>query len=273
MDSPAMENAQEIKAKMKFVGKVMKISLAGAVVDIGIPQKAVIHVSQIVSADPSEPIKRVEDVMQIGQEVEVYVKRVRSDHIELTMIQPLELEWRDVKEGMTVTGKVVRLEKFGAFVEIGAERPGLVHISEMAHGYIKQPSDLVKEGDEVEAQVLEINRRKKQIKLSMKALVAEPEALPEAQKESSPPVEKDKDPRRGKRNTSKRQNEDNADSRAVDTIPIEPDPTVMEMAWQEAMRKAKASKRHEDKAKRDRMSSAEQEELLARTLEHKSRHS
>ena len=79
----------------------------------------------------------------------------------------------------TVKGKIVRLEKFGAFVEIGAERPGLVHISEMAHGYVKVPGDVVKEGDEVEAQVLEVNRRKKQIKLSMKALLPEPEEVVE----------------------------------------------------------------------------------------------
>ena len=91
------------------------------------------------------------------------------------MIQPLALEWREIKVGESVKGKVVRLEKFGAFVEIGAERPGLVHISEMAHGYVKVPGDVVKEGDEIEAQVLEVNRRKKQIKLSMKALLPEPE--------------------------------------------------------------------------------------------------
>src|SRR5659263_591143 len=93
------------------------------------------------------------------------------------MVKPLDLEWRDIKKGMTIKGKVVRLEKFGAFVEIGAERPGLVHISEMAHGYVKQPGDVVKEGDEIEAKVIEVNRRKKQIKLSMKALRPEPEVV------------------------------------------------------------------------------------------------
>jgi hypothetical protein len=65
------------------------------------------------------------------------------------MIRPLELEWREITKGMVLKGKVVRLEKFGVFVDIGAERPGLVHISEMTHGYIKSPSDVVKEGDEV----------------------------------------------------------------------------------------------------------------------------
>ena len=100
-----------------------------------------------------------------------------EERIEMTMIKPLELDWREVKVGDTVKGKVVRLEKFGAFVEIGAERPGLVHISEMAHGYVKVPSDVIKEGEEVEAQIIDVNRRKKQIKLSIKAIQPEPEVV------------------------------------------------------------------------------------------------
>ncbi len=103
------------------------------------------------------------------------MRRVKEDHIELTMNEPLALEWREIKKGMNVKGTVVRLEKFGAFIEIGAERPGLVHISEMAHGYVKTPGDMVKVGDEVEAQVLDVQRRKKQIKLSMKATQPAPE--------------------------------------------------------------------------------------------------
>ena len=114
---------------------------------------------------------------------------IKDDRVELTMIKPLDLEWRDIKKGMNVKGQVVRLEKFGAFVEIGAERPGLIHISEMAHGYVRQPSDVVKEGDEVEAQVIDVNRKKKQIKLSLKALQPEPvkeEELPRVFTEAAP---------------------------------------------------------------------------------------
>jgi small subunit ribosomal protein S1 len=80
-------------------------------------------------------------------------------------------------------GKVVRLEPYGAFVDIGAERPGMVHVSELAHGYVKTPSEIVKEGDEVEAKVLDVNRKKKQIKLSMKALEPEIEEFKPAKRE------------------------------------------------------------------------------------------
>lgn len=75
-------------------------------------------------------------------------------------------------------GKVTRLETFGAFVGIGAEREGLVHISELSHNYVKHPSEVVNVGDEVQVKVLGFNRRKRRIDLSMKALTERPEMQP-----------------------------------------------------------------------------------------------
>ncbi|HSV86113.1 MAG TPA: S1 RNA-binding domain-containing protein, partial [Levilinea sp.] len=121
--SLATETLIEVKTKMHFKGRVLRTSLAGALIDIGVSQPAVIHISQMVPNSEAEPIKRVEDVLQQGQEVDVWVRKLKGDHIELTMIKPLGLEWREIKKGMTVKGTVTRLEKFGAFVEIGAERP------------------------------------------------------------------------------------------------------------------------------------------------------
>ena len=162
----------EIKRKTHFTGTVLKTTLAGAVIDIGMDTPGVVHISQL----QSEPVNRVEDVVQPGQQVDVWVHRVvpKKNRIELTMIRPLDLEWRDIQPDMVVKGKVTRLEKFGAFVDIGAERPGLVHISEMTHDYIKTVGDVVKEGDEVEVKVLNVDKRKRQIKLSMKALEEPP---------------------------------------------------------------------------------------------------
>lgn len=165
-------NPPEIKRKMQFKGKVVKTTLAGAIIDIGQNKPGIVHISHL----QKEPVKRVEDIVQAGQEVNVWVRRVKKDanHIELTMIEPLALDWRDIKKGMSVKGEVVRLEKFGAFIEIGAERPGLAHISELTHDYVKAPEDAVKIGQVVEAKVIDFNRRKKQIKLSLKALQHEP---------------------------------------------------------------------------------------------------
>ena len=270
----------DVKPKMHYAGTVVRTGLAGAVIDVGIGRPAVIHISQIVPEAQEQPIKRVEDVLKVGQQVDVWVKRVKDDRVELTMIKPLDLEWRDIKKGMTVKGQVVRLEKFGAFVEIGAERPGLIHISEMAHGYVRQPADVVKEGDEVEAQVIDVNRKKKQIKLSIKALQPEPvkeEELPRVFTDF-PRRDKDKDKDKDKANRRKRTKAPRArgeEGGNVDELMAqinepekEAEPTAMEMALREAMEKAKARKQ-EDKARRTKGISQAQEDILSRTLESK----
>ena len=167
------ETITDLEPKMKVAGKVLKTSLAGAIVDIGVGVPGVIHISKIQKGS----VTRVADVLKEGQEVEVYIQRVDPENkkIELTMLEPLGLEWRDIKAGMELEGTVTRIEKYGVFVDIDSERPGLVHISEMAHGYVRTPTDIVKKGDRVTVKVLKVNRRKKQIKLSMKALEDPPE--------------------------------------------------------------------------------------------------
>jgi predicted RNA-binding protein with RPS1 domain len=283
--NPAVEtkSPNEVKPKMRYTGKVLKTSLAGALIDIGVEQPAVLHISQI-QPPTEEPIKRVEDVLQIGQEVDVWVRKVRGDHIELTMMKPLDLEWRELKKGMTVKGTVTRLEKFGAFVEIGAERPGLVHISEMAHGYVRTPADVVKEGDEIEAEVLDVNRRKKQIKLSMKALQPEPikeeEPVRTAPSSSAPAHFKERfgdagapgAPRRAAKKPPRKDRRRDEGGEITFTLDdansTEAEPTAMEIAIREAMEKAK-SRKADDKNRKARSVSKEQEDILSRTLENK----
>ena len=242
-------NLQDLKRKTQFSGTVLKTTLAGAVVNIGLPVPGVIHISQL----QEQPTNRVEDVVHPGQTVEVWIKRVdpKKNRIELTMIKPLDLEWREISKGMVCSGKVTRLEKFGAFVDIGAERPGLVHISEMTHDYIKTPNDVVKEGDEIEVKVLDVNRRKKQIKLSMKALEEKPIVI-------AKPVQKGKDKEK---------------ETAVDAEKEEPVPTAMEMAMREAMERTKSSEQPEIAKIRRKHTSGEREmeKILNRTLENKVR--
>ena len=210
----------EIKPKMHFKGKVVKIALGGALVDIGLDTPGMIHISQL----QKDPVKRVEEVIQEGQEVDVWVRRVapKKGRVELTMIEPLGLEWNEIKQDLVLSGTVTRLEKFGAFVDIGAERPGLVHISEMTHDYVRTPGEVVKEGDKVEVKVLDVNKQKKQIKLSMKALLDKPEEVIKAvlnKPEKKETREKEKE-------------------REAEAAPEEkevPTPTAMEMALREAM--------------------------------------
>jgi ribosomal protein S1 len=207
----------------------------------------VIHISQL----SKDPVNKVEDVIKEGQTLDVWVRRVKKDRIELTMIEPLALEWKEIEPEMIVKGKVVRLEAYGAFVDIGAERPGMVHVSELAHGYVKTPNEIVKEGDEVEAKVLDVNRKKKQIKLSMKALEPEIEELKPAKKENK---------KAGKRGPKKDIEE--APSQEEEK---EAELTAMQIAWQEALNKANAERSY--KVKRSKPSlSREQEDILDRTM-------
>ncbi len=166
------ETIDDLEPKMKVAGKVLKTSLAGAIVDVGVGFPGVIHISKI----SKESVSRVADVLKEGQVVEVWVQRAdpETKKIELTMLEPLGVDWREIKPGMELTGVVTRIEKYGVFVDIQAERPGLVHISEMAHGYVRTPTDIVQKGQEVSVKVLKVDRRKKQIKLSMKALEEAP---------------------------------------------------------------------------------------------------
>ena len=265
----------KIEPKMQFKARVVKASLAGAVLDIGIGRPALLHVSQIIDPE-NTPNKNVEEILKPDDEIEVWVKKITrkdgEERIEMTMIKPLDLEWREIKVGETVKGKVVRLEKFGAFVEIGAERPGLVHISEMAHGYVKVPSDVVKEGDEIEAQIIDVNRRKKQIKLSMKAVQPEPETIfeerPQQTSVADAPGSGPRRERKPGRRPRKSAEMDNAALLESINEPAEPEPTSMEHAMRAAMEKAKDRKQKQE-TRKAKLVSDEQDEILARTLENK----
>lgn len=242
----------EIKRKMRFSGTVMKTTLAGAVVDIGVGVPGVVHISQL----QSEPVNRVEDVIQPGQSVDVWIHRVipKKKRIELTMIKPLDLEWREIEKDMVVKGKVTRLEKFGVFVDIGAERPGLVHISEITHDYIKSPGEIIHEGDEVEVKVLNVDKKKKQIKLSMKAL-----------EETPAPVVKE----------TKAAKNVKGGEQATEAAPEEKEeviPTAMEIALREAMERNRGQKVVDSTNKSKPKSKAnhnELENMLTRTLQQK----
>jgi len=256
MATPDTAPASAIEPKTKLSGKVLKTTLAGALVDVGLDVPGVIHISQL----RKEPVNKVEDVVREGETVEVWVRRVKKDRVELTMIEPLGLEWREIQPDMIVKGKVVRLESYGAFVDIGAERPGLVHVSELTRGYVKTPNEVVKEGDEVEAKVLDVDRRKRQIRLSMKALI--PETI-----EEEKPQKEERKPRAanpGGKRRGKKQEE--AVAMEVEAS-AEPEQTAMQIAWVQAQERAK-SRRQQQKGKRaTKASSQESEDIFTRTLE------
>lgn len=249
MTTPDSAPAIALEPKTKLSGKILKTTLAGALVDIGQSLPGVIHISQL----QTEAVNKVEDVVKEGQSVDVWVRRVKKDRVELTMIEPLAFEWKEIQPDLIVKGKVVRLETYGAFVDFGAERPGLIHVSELTHGYVKTASEVLKEGEEIEAKVLDVDRRKRQIRLSMKALQAEVVEEPKPERE---------DRRAATRSKGKRKKED--DYVMETEVSNEPQFTAMQIAWAQALEKSKGKK---VRRKSYKSASEEQEKMFNSTLE------
>lgn len=173
----------ELKPGMAINGTVKRLELYGAFVDIGIGQDGLLHISQFGQSK----IRNLEDVVKVGEVIEVYILKIDEEagRVALTTIKPAELPWEAIQQGQTYAGKVIRLEKFGVFVDIGAERPGMIHVSELADGFVKDPSDIVNEGQEVSVRVLKVNRKQRKIDLSMREQV-EVEVVPAEEEEDLP---------------------------------------------------------------------------------------
>jgi ribosomal protein S1 len=177
----------KLKPKMELQGKVTRIELSGAVIDVGAEREGLLH----ISAMGREPVHQVKESLQVGQEVKVWIRKLdsRKGELQLTMVPPLAFEWNDLQPGQTVHGTVTRVEKFGVFVDFGAERPGMIHVSELANEYVRDTASVVRVGEEVDAIILEVNKQKRQVRLSRKALEAREEAeAEEAVRESEPEI-------------------------------------------------------------------------------------
>ncbi len=172
----------ELAPRMELQGKVKRIELYGAFVDIGVGTDALLHISQLGKPN----VKNVSDVLKVDDTIAVYVLKVDSaaGRVALSMLLPPEQSWDAIREGAQVTGKVVRVESYGAFVDIGAERPAMVHVSELADNYVKSAADVVQVGQEVTGHIIKIDRKARKIDMSLKAAVEDiayeqPEAIDE----------------------------------------------------------------------------------------------
>lgn len=166
------ESLNDLEPKMQLKGIIVGLSPYGAYVDIGVGPQAILHSSKL-----GKRVSRVSEVLSPGDEVTLWVENVdlEREQVTVTMIEPHAVDWSDLEKGQTYSGTVTRLEKFGVFVDIGAEKEGLVHVSELSHDYVKHPSQAVRQGDKIDVRVIGFNKRKQRIDLSRKALLGEPE--------------------------------------------------------------------------------------------------
>jgi len=126
-------------------------------------------------------VRRVSDFLKIGEEIEVKVLQTDrlNEKLSLGLKQMTPDPWLSVKHkyavDSVVTGKVLSLLEFGAFIELEEGVEGLIHISEMSWvEYVKHPSKLLKVGDMVQAKVLAIDEEKKKISLGLKQVQPNP---------------------------------------------------------------------------------------------------
>lgn len=184
------EILEKLTKGMRLKGTVSSIVDFGAFVDLG-GIDGLIHISELSWSHVNHP----SEVVKVGEEVEVEVLDVdlQRERISLGLKQTTEDPWTKLVEtypvGTITDGKVTKIVPFGAFIELGDNVEGLVHISEMALKHIDSPAQVVHVGDTVKVKVMDVNVERRRISLSMKAAaedldleiaVEEPEAKEEA---------------------------------------------------------------------------------------------
>ncbi len=157
-------------------GKVERVTNFGAFVSVN-GFDCLAHISDLAWSG----VKNVTDVLEIGKRYEFKVLNVDREKKKVSIgykqlqPQPWDLAAEKYHEGDIVHGKVVRIVSYGAFVELERGIDGLVHVSQISHEWLDNPTSVLQIGEEVDAKILAFNPAEKRITLSIKALQPKPE--------------------------------------------------------------------------------------------------
>jgi len=159
-------------------GKITKLVPYGAFVELSEGVEGLVHVSEL---SWTKRITRPSDVLTLGQEIEAVVLQINKDEQKISLgVRQLETNpWDDIDTrfpiGSHIKGKVRNLTAYGAFVELEEGIDGMVHVSDLSWTRkVNHPSEMLKKGDEVEAQVLEIDKANQRISLGIKQAETDP---------------------------------------------------------------------------------------------------
>jgi ribosomal protein S1/(E)-4-hydroxy-3-methyl-but-2-enyl pyrophosphate reductase len=180
-------------------GTVMRFTEYGAFVDIG-GLDGLLHISEISWGK----LKHPQEALKIGEKVQVKILSMNTEKgkISLGLKQNRPEPWTIIDEkyqvGLIISGRIVQIKDYGAFVELEPGLDGLVHISEIAYKRVTNIADEISVGQEVSAKILEIDKERKRISLSIKETLEPPvfqeetapaEAAPEAEEAEAVPAE------------------------------------------------------------------------------------
>jgi small subunit ribosomal protein S1 len=159
----------------RVTGTVSRLMDFGAFIEIEPGVEGLIHISEMAW---NKKVRHPSDLLKPGAQVEAVILSIKPEErrialgLKQTLVDPWAEVHRNFPVGAQVEGPITKLMNFGAFVQIADGIEGLVHVSEIvADKRINHPSDAVRAGQVVKAQVLAIDTEKRQIKLSMKQLI------------------------------------------------------------------------------------------------------
>ncbi|WBW99324.1 30S ribosomal protein S1 [Oceanirhabdus sp. W0125-5] len=164
-----------IKAGEKRKGVVTKTAKYGAFVDIG-GIEGLVHITEL----SWKRVKSTDDVVKVGDEVEVFVLSVDSEkgRVSLSMKDTMEHPWdkeiSTFKTGDVVDAKIVKIMDFGAFAKLNEEIEGLIHISQISEEKVANIKEVLNIGDTVKVKIINIDKDKRKIGLSIKEAIEKP---------------------------------------------------------------------------------------------------
>jgi small subunit ribosomal protein S1 len=189
--------AKELRSRLQvgaqLEGVITSVRDFGAFVDLG-GLEGLVHVSEMSHAR----VAHAQDVVKAGQHVKVQVVKLEKDEkgqerigLSLRALEqdPWDAARPQLREGIRMTGKVARLQPFGAFVELFPGVDGLVHVSALADRHIQHPREVVQEGESILVQVESIDDAQRRIALR-KVSENEPAEAPASAKSAPPPAQK-----------------------------------------------------------------------------------
>ncbi|MDU3136219.1 MAG: bifunctional 4-hydroxy-3-methylbut-2-enyl diphosphate reductase/30S ribosomal protein S1 [Anaerococcus prevotii] len=166
----------ELEEGEVVTGKVARLTDFGAFVEVN-GLDGLLHVSDIAWSRVEHP----SDVLNVGDEIEVKILKLNQEKNRISLgrkqllEKPFEAFVNQHEVGDVVTGKVVNLLDFGAFVEVADGVEGLVHVSEISWEHVEKPSDELNVGDAIEVKIISIDKDEEKVGLSIKALKEAPE--------------------------------------------------------------------------------------------------